>query len=378
MTDESTRNFVRDLGREARVIRYARMLPMDGKLTDEQTQDVRKRLLEYLYKSEQAAGVAAKAIGVAESTLSQWINGNYRGDCDKITRAINTWIADDARKRDVRVDLPYVPTQVAEEIRTVATVARDDGCMAVIVAPSGTGKTMVLRVLAETTSGVYIYCHTHMSARKFLSELAGLLKARVHGSTTADHLDAVCERLSGSSRPIYLDEAHQLRPDVFPVIRALHDKTGCPIVMAGTDQIMLHVDDRANHRGQFNSRCIKYDLMQHVYNAEGPDQSGKLGRPLFTIDEVRQLFAHFNLKLSDDVMQLIWAVACLPDYGSLRTVKRVLTFAQRKWPGRAVTRRQIISILTICNGDMGRHIYQLAQRHIKTMEDGSTRSAKTA
>jgi DNA transposition AAA+ family ATPase len=340
---------------------------MDGPLSPEHIKATRDAFQGYLYKSEQKAAAAAAAIGVAESTLSQWANGVYKGDNDKITRQINAWIADDARKRDVRVELPYVPTQIAEDFKTVATVARDDGCMAVIIAPSGTGKTMVMRVLAENASGLYLTCHTHMTPRRFLQSLCDLAKVRTDARTTADLVEALCAKLSGSGRSIFLDEAHQLRGELFSLIRTIYDMTGCPIIMAGTDQILPHIDDRANHRGQFNSRCIKYDLMQHVFNAERPDDTLKLGRPLFTVDEIRQLFAHFNLKLTDDVIDFVWALACLPDYGALRLVKRVLTFAQRKWPGKAVTRKQLASIVMICNGDEGRHIATLAHSHIKQM-----------
>ncbi len=146
--------YMQALSQDARVIKFARMLPaMDGPLTDEQRQQVRLAFTAYTDRMGVTNAAAAKQIGVSASVLSQWSSGTYKGDNDKVTRAVNGWIERDARARDARVELPYVPTKVAEDMRLIAQLAHEHQCMAAIVCPSGTGKTKVPRCWPKSGTG---------------------------------------------------------------------------------------------------------------------------------------------------------------------------------------------------------------------------------
>ncbi len=350
-----------------RVIQWARMLPM-SKLTDEHIVSVRKTYLQYTYKFNITAAAAAKATGIAASTLSQWANDKYRGDSEGIARKVNSWIADDARRRDVRVDLPYVPTKVAEDMRTMAKLAYDERCMAALVCPSGAGKTMVLQLLAQEMNGFYIYCHEQMTPKKFVQTLAKAVKALPAGNTIADLIDAVVEKVMDSGRPIMLDEGQRLPPMVYTIVRTIHDRSQSPVIIAGTEEILTKINDRANNAGQFHSRTLRWNAMDYVENVANPDGQ-KLGRPLFSREEVQALFAHMPLKLRPEAEEMVWAITCLPGYGCVRTVKRVLNMAYRKWPNKAITRNELWAIVSIFYGSQGVHIRTLAEKHAKVFAE---------
>lgn len=359
------RRLMDDLSTEARVLKQARMLPATGTLTPEHLAEVRKSYGAYTYKHTITDAHVAKQINYATSVVSQWRSGGYKGDVDAVTRAINHWLERDARARDKRLELPYVPTRVCEDMKLVTQLALERGCMAVLVVPSGAGKTMVMETLTGQMRGVYLYCDEDLSPKEFLralGEAAGVNK--VKAATMADYKRLAIAKLRGSRRPIFLDEAHRLRSNVFPRVRSLYDQTGCPIIMAGTHEILQHVDDQANGRGQMTSRCLRYNALDYCLNVEDPRGGQKLGRPLYSRQEIAAVIEHLGVRLSDDALTLAWAYACLSGHGCLRTVRLAMDTLRAKWPGQTIERDQVVSILGLMFGGKGSEVAGLASRLI--------------
>src|SRR5438067_13304176 len=99
-----------------------------------------------------------------------------------------------------------------------------------------------------------------------------------------------------------------------------------PIVIAGTAEILRYVDDRADGRGQFSSRCMCYNIIEALRNVESPD-GGKVGRDLFTIEEIQKFFKSKQMRLSTDAMRLMLALANLPSHGTLRLIEKLAAIA---------------------------------------------------
>lgn len=363
--EQLRRQYMQALTQDARVLKFARMLPaMDGPLTDDNRQQVRLAYAAYTDRMGISNAAAAKQIGVSASVLSQWVSNTYKGDNDKVTRAVNGWIERDARARDARIELPYVPTRIAEDMRLVAQLAHEHQCMAAIVCPAGTGKTKVIKVLAEEWSGWYVYADEDMSPKSFLEAVAEAVGVTDQPKTIPALKQAIVRKIAGTGRPLFLDEVHRLRPHVFSRIRSLHDRSECPVIMTGTDEILVRIDDRSSGRGQLHSRCVTYNAMDQAANVEGPD-GGKQGRPLYSRKEIEALFAHMPVRLTEGGMDMIWALACLPGYGCLRTVKRALELAYRKWADQEIGRDELLTVLKLFSGARGQMMADLAQQHIK-------------
>ena len=215
--------------------------------------------------------------------------------------------------------------------------------MAAIVAPAGTGKTKVLKALAEEMRAIYVYCLPSHTPREFLAAIAAPLGGKkIEGKTEAALMRAVVESLQGTRRVIFLDEAHQLTRAA-RCIRAIHDQAQVPIVMAGTADILRYVDDRADGRGQFSSRTLRFNLLDYVKNAQDPDGNAA-GRDLFSIEEIREFFERRKIRLATDALRLMWALACLPNFGTLRLIGTVADIAMDVNHGADVlTRPQILT-----------------------------------
>lgn len=342
---------------------------MAGKLTAEHIKSVRTTFTAYTYQKDITYATVAKQIGMSGSVISQWAGGTYAGDVDKVARTINNWMERDARSRGATIDVAFIPTKVAEEMQTIAKIAISHKKMAVIVVPSGAGKTMVMEVLSGEARGFYIYCDEDLTPSAFLNTLTkivGRSQAPTKG-TRAQLMDYLVNALKGTNRPIFLDEAHRLRKDVFPRIRTLHDRTNTAIIMAGTHEILEHIDDQANGRGQMASRCLRYNAMDYVYNAEDPSGGAKLGRPLFSRDEINKFLAELNIKLDIQAVDYAWALACLPGHGCLRTLKEVIDLIRERNKGKQISRNLMYEYTKLLFGQEGMRIITLANHHTQAM-----------
>lgn len=377
-SDSSNRDLLSQLGDDARVLKQARVLP-SGPLTEEHIAAVRADYMTYTAKRGVSDAQAAKEIGIAASTLSQWRSGQYAGDNEKVARAVNDWMETHARRDRAATPPGYVTTRVAEEMSAIVNAAITTGAMAAIVAPSGSGKTMVLRVLADKYRGRYIYCTEDLSAKTFLVTLADAVDATVpvyRNRNRYELLKAIVERLRGTNRPIILDEAHRLPAEVLPRIRSIYDQAGVPIILAGAAAILDTINDRSDGRGQFASRCIQYSVLDHVTNAEGPDPDsrgarGAGGRPLFSQDEVRTFLDGLQVRFDPDGFRLAWAIACLPNHGCLRTLLRVVSLLRPDAGNRdaePITRPEVLTALALLFGQTGRYMGTLADRQRQAME----------
>jgi hypothetical protein len=236
--------------------------------------------------------------------------------------------------------------------------------MAAIVAPAGSGKTMMLKFLTASMRGIYIYCESGMTARDLYLSLAIALGWQKSGGSRGELLNFIVKNLTGTRRIIFMDEAHQLGHRI-GAIRAIYDRASVPIVMAGTREIVEFVDDRTHGGGQFSSRCIVYNAMDFVHNAEGPGgkSHGESPRDLFTIDEIQAFFAKKKIRLAKDALRMIWALACLPGRGTLRFVDKIISRAMELDAEGVITRDLVLMGLELQVGKaMARHVYELSGR----------------
>lgn len=370
-------DLIEKLDGQARIQDWAVVLPppSKGKLMDEQHRAVATALADFLEHTALSQSAAAKTIGVGASTVSQFLSGSYPGDLDKLTHRINRWLEREGRKRQVRVELPYIRTRVAQHMRRVVSLAVEHGMMAAIVAPAGSGKTKLMELLAEDMNGLYIYCDGRMTATNMDQKLAiaagAIAPATSRGA--AKFREATITKLKGTERPIFIDEAHLLKPKIFADLRSIHDQTGdgrtgrpgCPIIFTGAYEILGRVDDRSTGRGQMMRRCITFNAIEHFANVEpGGDGSHPAGEPLFAIEDIRAVLEHMPLKLTKAAVEMLWAIACLPSHGCLGTVKYVLDFAWRSYgAGAKIGLDELDLVMSTLFSTRARAIVSAARTH---------------
>lgn len=351
-----------------RVLVEARMLPKNRPLTPEEIHDVRESYRAYAKANMVKAARVGREIDYSASVVTEWAKGTYKGDVQLVTHAINDWMERDSRRSQASRPRHYVSTWVAETIRTIAYQADKRCLMAAIVAPAGAGKTKVLKTLAEEMRGTYLYCDADAKGIWFLTALAEAVGIRRRWAWAKAAVKAeIIKELRGTRRVIFLDEAHQLGGSI-GAVRTIYDEAQVPIVMAGTADILQLVNDRTDGRGQFSSRCIQYNVLDVVRNAETPGggSSGKGaagGRDLFTIEEIKAFFAMKRIRLTTDALRLMWQLACLPNQGTLRLVENVADMAAEiSGEAEVLGREHLIAALELLHNARARHLLHVVDR----------------
>jgi type II secretory pathway predicted ATPase ExeA len=197
----------------------------------------------------------------------------------------------------------------------------EDRMSAALIAPAGTGKTLVLRALAESLPEARYRVHylhvTSLSKRDFCRYLASAIGAPPAGHTGA-LIAAIQQRATtlmdaDAVRPVLLlDEAHEMRPDVLALLRLLTNfqldsRLVLSIVIVGQPALreLLRRDELADVRGRMAHVATLRTLSReesHAYIAHRLAVAGAT-RELFDSAALDAIFevAQGNLRALDTI-----------------------------------------------------------------------------
>ena len=71
-------------------------------------------------------------------------------------------------------------------------------------------------------------------------------------------------------------------------------------------------------------------------------------------------------------LRLMWALACLPNYGTLRLIGTTAAVAADLSNGEALTRQQLLAALQLVVGGEAKYLRTLADRHDERVAAGRT------
>ena len=336
------------LGDQARVVGASRVL-RDGVAADAVTAEQRAAVIaavnDYAFDTGISRSAIAKSLGVSPATLGLFLKGNYKGNVGQLSIDLDNWLESQLRRDAAPQPSTFVWTKVAQEIRTVGNVAATLGTIGLVYGPetSGTGKTLALRAIAAEQPGAIL-----VTAEKLTSTAGTLITSiaralRIGTSSAWNHLafQRVKEQLAGTSRLLMVDQVHNLctgRDDrALFMLADLHDATGAPQLWCGTTDVVAYLN-RGQARGretlaQIRRRIgVARDLMERTRG--GPDGDGP-GEPLYTLDEVRRVFARNKMRLTPDAARYLMALANLPDSGALGACANLVMMATTLYAAEA-------------------------------------------
>lgn len=332
------------------------------KVTQEQAQAVIEEITAYLAANQSRISrkAIAHAIGIGGPTLGQVLNWKYPGNWQAIILDLDKWLDDQKRRDAAPRTTEFVPTAVAQEIKTIADLAVGLNTIGLVYgqATSGIGKTMTLQAIRDEKAGSVL-----ITIEKATATVPGLLKAiasELRISTVSRQsaylYDRVKEVLVNSNRLLMIDQIHSLcdtRDDrTFYVLCDLHDATKSPQLWCGTADIVAYLDrrqakgrDKIAHSeslAQIRRRIgIRRDLMART--------RGQGGKPLYTVDEIRAIFARNKMKLAPDAGQFLCKLANLEDRGALGLVVKLVRAATiaHEMAAKVLTTDMLVAMLAM-------------------------------
>jgi DNA transposition AAA+ family ATPase len=326
----------------ARIKGPTRVIP-DGAKPEEVTREQSEAVVAVVRDFQERAGIKdreiARAIGVSSSTVAAALSGAYVGRWQETIIDLDLWLEQELKRQRLPMPTDFVTTRVAEAVMTIAEVTSALKGIGVVYGWAGIGKTTALRAVAAQKPGsVFVSVKTTTaSPLGVLQSIGAALGLRdVFNHNQRGLMSRLEAMLAGTPRLLIVDEVHKLcftKDDrSLHVLRDLYDVTGSPMLWSGTIDLVAYLD-RFQAKGreplaQIRSRiCVARDLSDMADGGGGGGGDGGGADALYTIDEIRRVFAKCQMRLAPDAARYLFKLANLPDSGALRTCRNLVVIA---------------------------------------------------
>lgn len=248
---------------------------MDKVYNAELQERVRQLIDPETGKMSQAA--FGRAIGYSTgSIISQYLSGAYKGDVNKLEKAITNYFDFQGRKQDFERDkgglrlisrTEYVPTTISERIYMAIEYIRLTGGIGILHGDAGIGKTRAVLKYRKDNEGSVIYFRAKEGIKtpnEIFEKIADMLGI-VNYRNKKERIEQIRNRLEGKNNIIIIDEAHYLTRRAVDSLKELAEPNEdtsdecASIVLVGNTCIMDYLNGANKEKmRQFRNRVV-YD-----------------------------------------------------------------------------------------------------------------------
>lgn len=205
----------------------------------EYDKELQQKVKDLLNSKKVDASTIARGIGKSPTTFSLYMQCNYNGNIEPIETELRKYLDFFNKKEQTETkSLNFVETSIVMKLFNAANMCQLKGKMGVCYGTPGIGKTTAILEYQKLKTGVIVVDpFEQTSTREVLKQIADQLNLNYSNNTTLDDFsNSVIRKLEKNKYLIILDEAENLKVDIFKTIRKLHDKTknSCGILFVGT------------------------------------------------------------------------------------------------------------------------------------------------
>lgn len=265
---------------------------LEKELTEKKpSSQILENLKSYLETSDIDQSTLAKRLGKSSTQISLYVNGKYKGDVETLENDIRKYLKMvEGKKKHKCLKLNFEHTSVAKNILKIAEMCQFNGELGVCYGASGLGKTTALEYLKKEGSGIILVDpDENATPRAILKQIADGVKLETYDMLPEDFIANIIKKLKKSGYLIVVDEAENLKPDVFRTLRKLHDRCEgtCGLLFLGTERLYGNL---AKRKGEFdyvlNRVSLKFQLKS------------------LTLEDVKMLVIQIFPDVSDEIVKL--------------------------------------------------------------------------
>lgn len=335
------------IGKEARVVLKSVKVPDDNQLDDRLKKAIRETVKDHLKEYGVTFKDLARQVDYSESVISEVLRGIYnRADDTPILLKLNLWIDDDERRRRRDRPLGFYPTSVFKSIhglsvfvkgnarmagsRKRAAVESESARIAIGWGPGGCGKSLGAQALAaEDALSILIRLQTGSFNAAGVARLINDAAGWRGGSGGVSQVRFVIDKLRDSGRLLIVDEGHRLQFSGCEYLRDLADVCGIPILILATREFFDKVTRVRTASGSFNYAQFTRRVGFVCDLVKGLDGDGGSKRPIYSIDEIREIFRSDTVRITSDGCDYLQAIACTMTIGMLSEAHNIFDLAMR-------------------------------------------------
>jgi uncharacterized ATPase putative transposase-like protein len=222
------------------------------------------QILDYIRKTGTSNSKVARLIGVAESTFSRYVNGNYP-NTQAIDEKVVEFLEKEKQRKNsfIKDDINFAMTSISEKVIYVLEYSRIQKVISCIYGDAGIGKTYTTKKWMDDKNDIYLVTATPTFAtpRPFLKLLASKLKTSKTGSQDEVYLEII-EKLENQDKMIIIDEAQHLTKKTLEIIRSINDSTNTAIVLIGNELIYNKMLGKA--QAEFAQLFSRVGMQSHL------------------------------------------------------------------------------------------------------------------
>lgn len=211
------------------------------KLTNEQKNEIRDLLQEYVSRFPSQNRAANSLVGVSAGTMSTILNGRYETISDEMFVKIRAQISPNKAE-----DWTLCETMLYKELNTLLADAQQYQNVAWAVSPAGSGKsTTAADYAAKHENAFVISCSEDMKRGDFIRELARVIGVNVADMSLRAALERVTKYLLTLDNPLLIfDEGDKLPDVVFYYFITIYNRLEghCGIIFISTNYIKRRIE----------------------------------------------------------------------------------------------------------------------------------------
>jgi DNA transposition AAA+ family ATPase len=199
---------------------------------------------------------AAKKLGLSPCTISLYKNKTYNSNVTAIEEKMQAFLNREEWRESDTIAIPIVETTTIDNIRTAVEMAYDYRDIAVVVGPSGTGKTTAVQKYEEENPGsaVVVYVHQGITPYRLLVTIAEAIGVYGKGSKSV-LVERIVEELRDRNMVLIIDQADYLPDRALELLRCITvDMAEVGLVLVGLPRLKTQLRNLHNDHEQLLSR----------------------------------------------------------------------------------------------------------------------------
>ncbi|MFV0342751.1 MAG: AAA family ATPase [Anaerocolumna sp.] len=235
-------------------------------------QNIQKELASFMEQSKKSQRQISKETGLSTSVISQFLDGTYNGNNEKVCTAIKQYLTvSKERLNNVQGVAFYQELYNTKEVLYTCKYAHIKNDITLIAGDAGAGKTTALEYYKNQNVGVIMVtansCTTSATAiLKLIAEQIG--KQMDYRRSVL--MNELVTQLKESNRLIIIDEADHLTLQALQAVRNLNDQAKVGIVLSGNDKIyrQMLTGQKGHEFDQIRTRIIVRKRVENNYTVE--------------------------------------------------------------------------------------------------------------
>ena len=275
--------------------------------------------------------------GYSESVISEFLKGKYPASGSRVAIDLDSWLVEETEKRSRASTTQFTRTNVAMLLKATANYCLDHQSIGLAYGPqtSGIGKSISLQAYYEELGprrcALVRLDKVDASPTGLLKKIASAMK--IDGPfSVLRKFNKIVDRLKGRSHILLVDQIHNLRfaknDKPLYMLADLHDATKTAQLWTGTSDIVAYLDRQRMRNVDESLAQIRRRIFPciDILEAVGPANGGA-GAALFTVEQIREVFAKNQLRITSAAARFLTKLCNTPDSGSLGLAERLVEYA---------------------------------------------------